>query len=103
MEIDVAARRHCRIARMERPPFAFDQPHLRIIHGVAEDAAGKFDLAWREGPDYLHRHCEEPKAARQSIAGLDCFATLAMTSEDTCPRQTAPLGLRKSQTEEALT
>src|SRR5438132_16663 len=103
MEIDVSAGRHRGIARMEWPPFALDQPHLRIIDRVAEDRSCKLDLAWGERSDCFHRHCQEPKAMRQSITGLDCFAMLAMTSEATCRRQTASLGLRKSQTEEALT
>ena len=47
---DLRTREKIRIydARVERPPFALDQPHLRIIDRVAEDGAREVDLAWGE-------------------------------------------------------
>ena len=101
VEPDAAARRHRGTGRVEGPPLAFDQLHLRVIDRVAEHRACERDFTGGEGTGDF-RHCEEPKETRQSMR-LDCFAALAMTSESYCPGETASLGQRKSQTEEAVT
>src|SRR5579884_1058936 len=48
MEIDVSHGSHCRIARMEGPPFALHQPYARVIDRIAEHRARKLDLAGGE-------------------------------------------------------
>ena len=58
MEVDVAARRHGRVLRLERPPFAADQPDVRIIDGVAEHRSRQIDFASRQGAGLSHRHCD---------------------------------------------
>jgi len=49
MEMDVAHRSHGHAAGLERPPFAPDHPHLRLIDGLAENGPGKLDFTLRQG------------------------------------------------------
>ena len=48
MEVDVAGRRHRGVPGMQGPPFAAHHFHAGVIDRVAEDGAGKRDLALRE-------------------------------------------------------
>ncbi len=56
MEPDIAHRRHGGAPWMERPPFALDQAHRRIIDRISEHGAGQRDLAGGEGTGLPHRH-----------------------------------------------
>src|SRR3954452_12888730 len=91
MESDVAHRRHRRAARLKRPTFAFDKPDAREVDRVVEYRTHQLNLARRQSADGPDRHCEEPKATKQSTAPLDCFAPLAKTRRTTCRPQTASL------------
>ena len=48
VEIDASIGRHRGIFRLKRPPFALDQPNLRIIDRIPENGAAERDLARRQ-------------------------------------------------------
>ena len=58
MEVDVAGRRHDDPARLERPPFAADEPYPVVVDGVAEDRTGELDLAGCQVAGAFHRLAE---------------------------------------------
>ena len=65
--------------RMERPPFAPDQPHLAIIDRVAEDRTRKLDFAGGQWAGIAFVIADERRLQADPLP-LDCFAVLAMTS-----------------------
>ncbi len=48
VEVNVAGRRHHRITRLKKGPFAPGDPNTHIVNRIAEHAAGKRDLPDRQ-------------------------------------------------------
>ena len=78
MKVDVAVRRHGCVARLERPPLAFDEAYLRIINCVAEDRAGGRDLAGRKGSAF---HALRELAFCAPLRHLQRFSGIARAAQ----------------------
>jgi hypothetical protein len=50
MEVEVSAGGHDEISRLQRPPFALDQPDPRVVDRVAEDGSRQSRFTVSEGP-----------------------------------------------------
>jgi len=56
MEMYVPGRRHYDPSRLERPPFASDDPHPGVIQALAEHSASEGNFAWGEWARVVHRN-----------------------------------------------